>query len=219
MQRTAAFATPTGIPTRSGSDERHPSATHDETSAASMELLRGSFSIRNLRTSDAQACEHFFGHLDPQDVRMRFAGRRGYSTDLFLPETDRAFDSAAFAAVDPTDAVLGILNLVSLGRDTAEAAVIVRSDRKRRGIGRSLLEHVIQRSPSTGITQFIGYVLAENKPMLALAQSIGFIRLRREGFFIIVRRSLTLATALASADASQLTMDGHVRDQAAKDAR
>lgn len=212
MQRMTAFTVPTGIPTAGGTDGRYPSATHDDTSAASPDLMRGSFTIRNLRASDAQACERFFRHLDPQDVRMRFAGRRGYSTDLFLPETDRTFATAAFAAVDPTDAVLGILNLVTLGPDTAEIAIIVRSDRKRRGIGRSLLAHVIQRAPPTGVTQFIGYVLAENQPMLALAQTMGFIRLKREAFFIIVRRSLSLAPALASEDASQLTTDGHVRD-------
>ena len=218
MRRTTAFAIPTGIPTGDGADGPHPNVPRDDTSAASAELMGGSFTIRDLRTSDAQTCEQFFRHLDPQGVRLRFAGHRGYSADLFLPETDRAFASTAFAAVDPTDAVLGILNIATLGPDTAEVAIIIRSDRKRCGIGRSLLTHVIQGAPPTAITQVFGYVLAENKPMLALPQTMGFIRRSREAFFIIVSHHLSLtpssasASASASAGVNRLRADGRLRD-------
>jgi GNAT superfamily N-acetyltransferase len=64
----------------------------------------------------------------------------------------------------PTDAVLGIVNLVCIGSDSAEIATVVRSDHRRPGIGRALVEHAFQRAGRDGFSQLFGYVLAENRP-------------------------------------------------------
>lgn len=145
------------------------------------------FMIRDLHDSDARACELFFTSLDSHDVRMRFASPRTYSSGLFFRDSG----AATVAAVDPMDAVLGIVNVVPLSADSAEIAIIIRSDVKRRGIGRSLLAHVIERMSRDGFKQLLGHVLAENQPMLALARRMGFQSLRWDSLFVVVSRALS----------------------------
>jgi GNAT superfamily N-acetyltransferase len=53
-------------------------------------------------------------------------------------------------------------------------AVVVRSDRQRRGIGRALLAHAIRQAAVLGLSQVAGLVLPENTAMLALARAMGF---------------------------------------------
>lgn len=148
------------------------------------------FTISELRTSDAHACNVFSHHLDRQDIRMRFASLH-FSIRHILPGLTGANEDAAFAAVDAAEMILGVVNLAYLISDSAEVAVIVRSDYKRRGIGRSLLAHAIQRAEYDGLSRLIGYVLAENRAMLALARAMGFQSIRRDEFFIEIRRSIS----------------------------
>jgi hypothetical protein len=72
----------------------------------------------------------------------------------------------------------------------AEVGLIVRSDHKRRGIGRTLLTGVIQGVRRRDLTLLIGHILVENKVMLMLARAMGFRCIGRDGFLIEVRRSL-----------------------------
>jgi GNAT superfamily N-acetyltransferase len=146
-------------------------------------------SIRELRASDAQACYVFFKHLHPDDVRMRFASPRAYSFSLFLPCI--AGRSLAFAAVNAADMIVGVANLVHLSPSTAETALAVRSDHKRRGIGRSLLGQVLRHAEEDGLSQLSGSVLADNKEMLAFAEAMGWRRIGRNGLFIIVGRQIS----------------------------
>lgn len=147
----------------------------------------GGFVIRNLHAPDAAACEEFFRSLDRDDIRMRFASPRAYSSDLFLRDPG----TTTVAAVDPMGAVLGIVNIAPLSSDSAEIAIVIRSDVKRRGIGRSLLARVIERMSCDGFEQLLGYVLAENQPMLALARRMGFQSLRWDSLFVVVSRPST----------------------------
>jgi GNAT superfamily N-acetyltransferase len=151
----------------------------------------GHFTIRELRAADAQACDVFFRHLDREDIRMRFASLRHFSIHDFLPRLNRVNANVAFAAFDAAEMILGVINLVDLSYDSAEVAVIVRSDYKRRGVGGSLLAHVIQRAECDGRSRLIGYVLAENQAMLALARVMGFQSTRWDSFFIEVSRSIS----------------------------
>lgn len=143
------------------------------------------FAVRELLTSDAQACNVFLDHLDPQDVKLRFGSL--HSTPRYLlPSRGAANQGAAFGALDAAGAILGVANLEYVNSDLAEAAVIVRSDYKRHGIGRSLLEQTIKRAVEDGASQVTGYVLAENKAMLSLARAMGFQSIRWDEFYIEV---------------------------------
>jgi L-amino acid N-acyltransferase YncA len=58
------------------------------------------------------------------------------------------------------------------GSATAEAAIIVRSDMKRRGLGRALMEKMIAYCRANGL-ELIGQILPENEAMIRLATRCG----------------------------------------------
>lgn len=148
------------------------------------------FIIRALDESDAEACDRFCRQLDRDDIRRRFGTLRCPSRN-FLPVHDGASERVAFAALDGSQDILGVLSLSHLSAGLAEVAVIVRSDHKRRGIGRSLLAHAIEYAEQDGLAQLVGYVIAGNAPMLALARQMGFRSLRWDEFLVEVRRSVS----------------------------
>lgn len=152
---------------------------------------QGHFIIRELRSSDAQACKVFFGHLDRQDIRTRFATIH-FSIDKFLPKLTGPNKGVAFAAFDAAAMILGVINLAHLNSNSSEVAIIVRPDYKRRGIGRSLVARALQYAEHDGLYQVIGYVSVENLATLALAHAMGFQRIRLDRFFIEVSRSISL---------------------------
>ncbi|MEL6481335.1 MAG: GNAT family N-acetyltransferase, partial [Pseudomonadota bacterium] len=51
-----------------------------------------------------------------------------------------------------------------------------RSDLKGRGLGRALMERLIEHGRAEGIARIWGEVLSENEGMLGLAASLGFER-------------------------------------------
>jgi acetyltransferase len=56
----------------------------------------------------------------------------------------------------------------------AEYAILVRSDLHGRGLGWSLMQHLLAYARSEGLERIEGIVLAENTSMLAMAQELGF---------------------------------------------
>lgn len=148
------------------------------------------FIIRTLEASDADACDRFCRQIEHEDVRRRF-GTQHCLSRYFLPSHDGKSERVAFAAREVSQDILGVVTLSYLSAGLAEVALIVRSDRKRRGIGRSLLAYAIEYGEQDGLAQLVGYVLAGNTPMLALAQQMGFRSLRWDEFLIEVRRSVS----------------------------
>ncbi len=150
----------------------------------------GPFTIRELGASDTEACRVFVDHLDRQDIRLRFATQH-VSMDYLVPALGGASEDVAFAALDASEAILGVVNLARLNAAVAELAVMVRSDCKRRGLGRSLLVHALGCAAARAQSQVFGLVLVENEPMLALARNLGFETARWDGLYVEVRSALT----------------------------
>jgi len=55
-----------------------------------------------------------------------------------------------------------------------EFAIVVRADHQNSGIGHMLLEKLIDYSRIRGVSRVIGFVLARNTKMLALARDLAF---------------------------------------------
>jgi phosphinothricin acetyltransferase len=77
--------------------------------------------------------------------------------------------------------VVGWLGLQSFyGRPayagTAEVSVYVAADGRRRGIGRALLAHAVERAPDLGLTTLLGFIFGHNTPSLELFYRFGFAR-------------------------------------------
>jgi acetyltransferase len=142
-------------------------------------ISRAPLTLRELRACELPACTAFLHDLDARDIKLRFGSPRP-SIRHIMPDPARAY--AAFAALDGSATILGVANLASLGADAAEVAIIIRSDHKRRGIGRSLLAHAILSAERSGVSRIIGYVDAENHAALALADAMGFLGIHWDSF-------------------------------------
>ena len=57
---------------------------------------------------------------------------------------------------------------------TAEFALVVSDAYQRQGLGRHLMQRLIDIARERGVQRLVGQVLAENTPMLHLMQSLGF---------------------------------------------
>ena len=87
---------------------------------------------------------------------------------------DRA-EASAFIALDPRDgAMLGVARLHRLSDGSGEFAVLVRSDLKGRGLGRALMERVLDAAEALRVRAIFGIILRENVGMRALARELGF---------------------------------------------
>ena len=82
----------------------------------------------------------------------------------------------AFVAIEqPTGDLAGIVRYASTpDRDSAEFGILVRSDLKRKGLGRMLMETLIDYAKRQGIGELRGRVLRDNSRMLDLAAKLGF---------------------------------------------
>lgn len=76
--------------------------------------------------------------------------------------------------LDEGGAICAMAHLVRLSPTQAEIALIVRSDRARRGIGERLLRLTIARAVQQDLKTLTALVLYENTAMLRLARKLGF---------------------------------------------
>jgi len=128
----------------------------------------GKVRLRQLRRPEDEAAFRRFGTaLTPEDLRTRFAVPTRWGPAV--AERLWAHDGVAFAAFDQGGEILGIGEMVG-----TEVALAIRSDLKRHGLGRALLERIVRHAFEEGATELTATVLAENGAMLDLARRIGF---------------------------------------------
>lgn len=158
--------------------------------------------LRPLRPDDAAALREGFKRLDPDDVRMRFfAQMRDMAPTMAARLTqldyNREMALAAFPAEGDDRSGLGVVRLVAdPDNRRAEFAITIRSDAKGRGLGRALMERIMDYAVKRGIGEIWGDVLADNARMLALCDELGFQRDAADEGIVHVRRPLR-ATASA----------------------
>jgi len=142
--------------------------------------------LRSIRPEDAAGHRRFLARVSYEDLRTRF-----FSGVRELPEADLTHFThidyqreMAFIAlgVDGAEAgeILGVARACAGPDNTAEFAVLVRSDLKRQGLGTLLMRKLIRYCREHGTGELWGSVLAENAAMLHLAEKLGFRVRRRE---------------------------------------
>jgi GNAT superfamily N-acetyltransferase len=143
--------------------------------------------IRPIQPDDKDALLAGFKRLSPESRYKRFLTPMANltSTQLaYLTEVDH-HDHEALVAVD-----LASGDIVAVGRyvrdgdsdDHAEAAVTVADDRQGLGLGTALTRVLAGRAVEEGFTCFTALLLAENKEMVGLLDSVGEVRVTaREG--------------------------------------
>jgi RimJ/RimL family protein N-acetyltransferase len=114
------------------------------------------------------------GWLIQTNERRRLADERRYL---------RAVRRTPHAAVFVAEAPEGIVGRLSVARDphpasrhVADLGLMVAAGRRRRGIGRALLEQAVEWARETGISKLELHVFPHNAPALALYESFGFVK-------------------------------------------
>ena len=133
--------------------------------------------IRPIRPEDAEAHRVLFASLTPEDVRFRFfSALRELSADQVARMTDIDYDrEMALVAVRDTGETVAVCRLVREPHTTlGEFAIVVIPGWKGGGLGRHLMERILQWAAGRGVTRVAGQVLSENAPMLAFMRRLGF---------------------------------------------
>jgi len=132
--------------------------------------------LRPIRPEDEGAVTDMIARSAPEDRRLRvFGALAEASRDLAARLSQIDYDrEMAFVAVEADGAVGGVSRLVSDPNfETAEFAIMVRSDLKGRGLGYRLMVELLAYGRSRGLSQMRGDVLAGNTAMADLARDLG----------------------------------------------
>jgi acetyltransferase len=134
--------------------------------------------VRPVRPEDEPLYPPFLQKVTAEDLRLRFfAPVKDFSHTFIARFTQIDYARAmAFVAINPsTGEMLGVGRLHILSHsDTAEYAVLVRSDLKGQGLGWVLMQMLIEYARAEGIGSLQGEVLAENVTMLRMCGEFGF---------------------------------------------
>jgi acetyltransferase len=133
---------------------------------------------RPIRPEDELLYGRLMERLTTEDMRMRFfIGHPHHSHKLIarLTQIDYAREMAFVAISQQTGELLGVARLIAdPDYRRAEYAVIVASDLKGRGLGWSLMQHLIDYARHEGLSELFGDVLSENTAMLQMCREFGF---------------------------------------------
>jgi acetyltransferase len=137
--------------------------------------------LRPIMPEDERPLQAGFAKVRPEHIRLRFfAPLKELSHRLAAKLTQIDYDrEMAFVLVGPgapgEAEWFGTVRLVAdPDNERGEYAVLLRSDLIGQGIGRLLMERIIDYGRSRGLSEIYGEVLRENTGMLHLAAELGF---------------------------------------------
>lgn len=133
--------------------------------------------VRPVRPEDEPQVAAFFRVVTADDLRQRFFTPMAEVPRAFiarLTQIDYA-RTMALLALDEDGAVIGLAQLHGdPDVETAEYAILLRSDQKGRGLGRGLMGALLDVARREGLRAVVGEVLTENVAMLKICQDLGF---------------------------------------------
>jgi RimJ/RimL family protein N-acetyltransferase len=134
--------------------------------------------VEPIRPEDKDALARAFEQLSEQSRYRRFLApmeRLSPTMLAYLTEVDH-HDHEALVAFDiGSGEVVGVARYVRDDGTSAEAAVTVGDDWQGRGLGTALTSLLAGRALDEGIDRFTALLLAENKEMIALLESVGHV--------------------------------------------
>src|SRR3954465_14853560 len=140
--------------------------------------------IRPVTPADRAMLLSGFARFGDRSRHQRFFGVKVKLTEAelaFFTEVDH-HDHEALGAIDlETGAGVGIARFIRLepGSPVAEAAVAVVDDWQSRGVGRALLEALVERAHEEGVERFQATVLRSNRAMLEAFRRVGAVEVTR----------------------------------------
>jgi len=140
------------------------------------------FLIRPIRPEDEPAFCDLFDGMSREEVRLRFFRyMKTISHTLAARLTQIDYDRQMaliltdMPAPGTTAPIYGAVHVnMDPDNESAEFAVMVRSDMTGMGLGALLMRRIIHYCRSRGVSEIFGDVLADNTAMLGLSRSLGF---------------------------------------------
>jgi len=159
-------------------------------------LHDATYLIRPIRPADAALYPSFLKKVEPEDLRLRFLSpRKGFSDRMLIRLTQIDYErEMAFVALEKSTGDLAGIGRLAADPDheTAEFALLVRSDLQRHGLGTVLLSHLRDFAFADGLHSIEGILLEENERMLRICRRFGFERAHRYDEPGLTRMKLTL---------------------------
>jgi acetyltransferase len=164
--------------------------------ARSLELGGESLQLRPVRPDDAARLQDLVARTDAEDVRLRFRSGLARLPDVWAARLSQIdYDrEMALAAFDAGGDILGVVRLAGDPEgETAEFALLVRSDHQHRGLGRALMQALIDYAKARSYRQLWGSIACDNARMTGLARDLGFVRTADPADAALVRATLALS--------------------------
>jgi acetyltransferase len=134
--------------------------------------------VRPIRPEDENLVRAFFAKVSQEDLRLRFFAPVKELNHTFiarLTQLDYARAIAFIAIDEATGEMIGGIRLhADANYETAEYAVLLRSDLKGRGLGWKLMELIIEYAQSEGLKRIEGQILQDNSAMIRMCREFGF---------------------------------------------
>jgi len=136
-------------------------------------------SLRPIRPEDSLLLEAMLVKVTQEDARRGLMlPSRSLEPRQVVRVTQIDYDrEMAFVLIDGRGSARELLGVVRLAADPdnerGEFAVLVRSDLRRRGIGRLLMTQLIDYARSRGLARLSGHASRDNIAMLALCKALG----------------------------------------------
>jgi len=133
--------------------------------------------VRPIQPGDAPRLTEMIERCTPEDRRLRFFGGMLHLNPALAQQLCQIdYDRHMALVLEAADGqILGVVRLATDPEgDSGEFALIVRSDRQDEGLGRRLLQTILDYARDRGLSEVWGDVAAENPRMLGLARAFGF---------------------------------------------
>lgn len=143
--------------------------------------------LRPIRPEDAELLQDFVRNLSQQSRYMRFVSMLSELTPRMLArytsiDYDRELALVATVTLPnpehrgfPKETIIGFAHyLRNPDGQGAEYALAIADDWQRRGLGAQLMTALVTEARNQGLRYIDGFILLNNRPMLALMKSLGF---------------------------------------------
>src|SRR5215469_1052789 len=171
------------VAARAGRSRQDPRQAVPHADAGESICFRGQpLRLRELRASDRERLEGLLMQVTAPDLQMRFFAAFRHVPPALLDQllqsdpTQRVTVAAVLesGAGDANTEIIGVARAHRVAGNTAEAALLVRSDLKSHGLGSLLLGTLIAQCQKRGFSRLIAEVMRCNTRMLCLAKKYGF---------------------------------------------
>lgn len=141
---------------------------------------KSSVLIRPIRPEDEPQISAFHTQLSENSVRKRFFAflsleeRTAHERLIQICAIDYQ-NEMRFVAIDSKGKVLGVISYHKLPNSSiADFKLIIADDAQNKGLGKKMLQHLLDTAKQEGVSKIYGTVLDENTILLSMCKKLGF---------------------------------------------